>query len=358
MSEPAAPRIVRFVLLAIALWCALQPFLPGQTLPERWNRAADWGLQATPGNPWADSQGNVMWSAHHRRGGMSFGQSTTLDPAWQGWVSGGAAIYSGVAPIYQNGLVHECYYNVLWARHHLITPVVEFRNVTAQAFDLAIGGHLTVSWTGPQGIAHDTPVTVQLQLYDTGTATNSFLVDTVVNKPTPGGTPESLAFPVNIPAFTFHPQSRILITVVGQNYSTGTSWIILTDKNLDYVRSVTATEVVRQATPPNPLTLLPGVTSRPLLGSTWDPVIGNAPSNGTFDLLALGFVPLHQPTPVGIALCDPVAVEVALSGTPFAVDFPLEYTFLGLPLCTQGASLTSASTMSLSNALDITLGDL
>ncbi len=353
MIRPSRHRLPRLLLALIAGLPAAA--LSAQTVPARWNRADDWALQTTPANPWADSEGNLVWSAHHRRGLIST-LATNFNAAWNGWVSGGAAIYSGVAAVRAQSMTHECYYDHFWARHHLITPVAVLQNTTGQPVQLAIGGTLRLAWHGPQGVAHDTPVSVELTHFDTTNGTQTNLVDTVVNKPTPGSTPEGVTVPVEIAAFVFHPGSRLWLTVRGHNPSTFVSWVTLYDEELHYVRSVTATEVVRTATPPNPLTLLPGVTTRPLLGATWDPVLVNSPPSALVDVLAIGFAPVHVPTPFGVALCEPAAMWIAPPGAAFAVPLPTSFVFLGAQLYAQGASLSSGPLL-LSNGLDLTLGD-
>ena len=57
--------------------------------------------------------------------------------------------------------------------------------------------------------------------------------------------------------------------------------------------SVAASDIVRLGTPPNPFALLPGTTSGPVIGATWDPVIDHTtflPSSVT-DLLAFSATP-------------------------------------------------------------------
>ena len=69
--------------------------------------------------------------------------------------------------------------------------------------------------------------------------------------------------------------------------------------------SVAASEMVRLGTPPNPLALFPGITSGPVLGATWDPVIDHTTflPNSVTDLLAFSTTPTNIPTALGTLLC-------------------------------------------------------
>ncbi|MEM7308363.1 MAG: FG-GAP-like repeat-containing protein [Planctomycetota bacterium] len=124
--------------------------------------------------------------------------------------------------------------------------------------------------------------------------------------------------------------------------------------------SVAAAEVVRLGTPPNPAALMPGVTSGPLVGEVWDPVIdhtGFVPG-AVVDLLGVSLAPLNVPTVLGTLLCNPaVSVPfVTAPGVPFAVPVPGECALAGATLCAQGATQDSGGSIALTNALDVTVG--
>ncbi len=123
-----------------------------------------------------------------------------------------------------------------------------------------------------------------------------------------------------------------------------------------------ATETIRAGTPPNPVALMPGLTSGPVLGSVWDPVIEHTTfvPGALIDVLALMQNPLQiYVPPLGTLLCDPSAILVSKTvapGAPFAVPIPFKCAFLGLAVCTQGASVDGLGALHLTNALDATFG--
>ncbi len=125
---------------------------------------------------------------------------------------------------------------------------------------------------------------------------------------------------------------------------------------------LSSAEVVRLGSPPNPNALLPGLTSGPVIGSTWDPTIEHITfmPGATFDFLAITANPTNLDLgPFGTLLCDPAIIFSILSvvaGVPFAVAIPSSCAFVGASICTQGASLDPLGTILLTNALDITLG--
>lgn len=126
---------------------------------------------------------------------------------------------------------------------------------------------------------------------------------------------------------------------------------------------VAGTEIARLGSPPNPAVLLPGVTSGPVVGATWDPIIDHAAfaPGAILDVLAVSLVSpgaVNIPTPAGTLLCD-ISVEPLLfttaPGTPFTVPIPDDCDLVGVPLCTQGVSV-DAGGLALTNALDIAVG--
>ncbi|MBI5850309.1 MAG: VCBS repeat-containing protein [Planctomycetes bacterium] len=68
---------------------------------------------------------------------------------------------------------------------------------------------------------------------------------------------------------------------------------------------VPSAQVPRLGTPPNPNALRPGVTSGPVIGRTWDPVVDHTlfmPA-ATADFLLLALAPTNSTTPFGTLLC-------------------------------------------------------
>ncbi len=121
-------------------------------------------------------------------------------------------------------------------------------------------------------------------------------------------------------------------------------------------------EVARLGSPPNPSALLPGLTSGPVIGSTWDPVVDHSTflPGATFDFLGITATAVNLDlSPLGTLLCDPaliVTIETVAAGTPFAVPVPPDCIFVGVGVCTQGASVDALGTIRLTNALDVTIG--
>ncbi|WP_145063546.1 hypothetical protein [Engelhardtia mirabilis] len=123
---------------------------------------------------------------------------------------------------------------------------------------------------------------------------------------------------------------------------------------------VEASEVVRLGAPPNPAAFLPGVTSGPVIGSIWDPVIDHTSflPGATIDFLAVGAVASDFPSPLGTVLVgiSPLSVVTSSPGTPLAVPIPVNWDIVGVTLPTQGGSIGSGLEIVLANALDITIG--
>jgi hypothetical protein len=128
--------------------------------------------------------------------------------------------------------------------------------------------------------------------------------------------------------------------------------------------AVAATEVVRVGMPPNPTALLPGATSPPKLGSTWDPSVSHATfaPNASLDLLCITPGPTNTLLPgLGTLLCDLSQISVLQTvpaGQPFKVPVPASCSFAGFALCAQAAAVDPTGALLLTNALDITLGTL
>ena len=123
---------------------------------------------------------------------------------------------------------------------------------------------------------------------------------------------------------------------------------------------VTAAEVVRLGTPPNAAAFLPGVTSGPVIGMTWDPTLDNSIATASaLNILAITSGPLNLPTPEGTILCTPVGpviIRTANPGNAFQVVIPNDCTLAGIPLCSQGIALNGDLSFTYYNALDITIG--
>ncbi|MEM7306944.1 MAG: hypothetical protein AAF682_09750 [Planctomycetota bacterium] len=124
--------------------------------------------------------------------------------------------------------------------------------------------------------------------------------------------------------------------------------------------SLQATETVRVGVPANPSALLPGLTSGPVTGSTWDPRVDHAAflPGAVLDVLGASGASTNLPLPpLGTLLCQiGTLVFTASPGVPFAVPIPDSCALVGLSLCTQAASVDAAGTIALTNALDITVG--
>ena len=123
-----------------------------------------------------------------------------------------------------------------------------------------------------------------------------------------------------------------------------------------------SSEIERLGSPPNPAAFLPGQTSGPVVGATWDPVIDHTTfmPSATFDFMGITVNPLNLSLPpFGTLLCDPtviVTIQTSSAGVPFAVPVPNDCFFVGVTVYTQGASLDALGNIVFTNALDITIG--
>jgi hypothetical protein len=126
--------------------------------------------------------------------------------------------------------------------------------------------------------------------------------------------------------------------------------------------STSSLEVKRLGSPPNPDALLPGLTSGPVTGAVWDPVIDHTTffPTAVLDILGVTLHPLNLPIPpFGTLLCNPAVVlasPTVAAGVPFHVPVPADCQLIGVPFCGQGASLDSLGKVLLTNALDATIG--
>lgn len=123
-------------------------------------------------------------------------------------------------------------------------------------------------------------------------------------------------------------------------------------------------QVVRLGTPPNPNVFLPGQTSGPVLGATWDPVIDHT----TFVVNAISdFVIVTDGADnldlgaTGTLLCDLFTAPAlhtggAAPGDAFSIGVPDNCALVGVSLCAQGGSIDMVFAAHLTNALDVVIG--
>lgn len=119
-----------------------------------------------------------------------------------------------------------------------------------------------------------------------------------------------------------------------------------------------AMERPRYATPPNALTLNPGLTSGPILGQVWDPWLSPFPGS-VVDVLFVDLGgPIETPTPWGTLLCNvpaPFRIFKLAPGGVFSVGIPNSCSLIGRTACSQGAVFLAPG-FELSNALDLVFG--
>ncbi len=143
----------------------------------------------------------------------------------------------------------------------------------------------------------------------------------------------------------------------------GNIWLFATTST----GQVASQQSVRLGTPPNANAFRVGVTSGPVIGQTWDPVIDHttfAP-NALIDFLLLALGPANTQVPgistIGILLCAPataVSLTSFVPGTPFAFAIPNDPSFLGVQITTQGGSLAMGMPrVFFANALDLVIGN-
>ncbi len=121
-------------------------------------------------------------------------------------------------------------------------------------------------------------------------------------------------------------------------------------------------ETARLGTPPNPNVFLPGVTSGPVIGNTWDPVVDHTSFHPAADLDILvvdAQGAFNFSTPWGTLLVTPPAdayQSTQTAGTPFAVPVPLDCALVGFLAYSQVASYAPGD-IQLTNALDLVIGN-
>jgi hypothetical protein len=122
-----------------------------------------------------------------------------------------------------------------------------------------------------------------------------------------------------------------------------------------------ATETPRLGTPPNPNAFQPGVTTGPIVGDVWDPVV-NAFHPGAFlDFVAVDLVgPLNVPTAMGTLLITPPPGSQIFynfaPGSPFSIAIPYDCGLVGVPAWAQAGSAAPGPLIAFTNALDIVFG--
>ncbi len=124
--------------------------------------------------------------------------------------------------------------------------------------------------------------------------------------------------------------------------------------------AVLAVEAVRLGDPANPNAFLPGQTSGPVVGRTWDPIVDHTTfvPGSTGDVALLGSAELEVPVPgLGTLLVGDIFFSLtATPGQAFALPIPDDPSALGFRLYVQAASLDASSGVHLTNALDLTIG--
>lgn len=351
-----------------------------QTVPPLWDRYAEWldpsvaAAGTTLGNPAPDSVGNLVWNYEWQDSLVgsgipmwsqwNFPTAMVADPAYLGgspaWALGQA---STTAAANRSYLID--FYNVS-GPHWKPKPFVRWENTSGQSFSVDIVGTMSVLWDGVAGNIQTTAVDVGIVFLDASAGNAKTALYTAnVSKPTPASLlPESLSLPpVFVAGVSIDPGDSLLISVSAVT-PTGNNYVGLND-NLRFVvgGSVPATETVRLGVPPNPQALLPGVTSGPVLGRTWDPVIEHTTfmPSAVLDLLGVSAVATNISLPSwGTLLCD-LTTNFSLAsgpaGQPFAIAIPLNGSLVGVAFSTQGASLDALGNMLFTNAIDITIGN-
>lgn len=138
------------------------------------------------------------------------------------------------------------------------------------------------------------------------------------------------------------------------------------DVGLDSVRvqekcgaSLAGTQVVRAGMPPNPVALAPA--NPPTIGFPWDPVVDHSTfvPNALADVYLVCAFPENLPIPgAGTLLCSGILLsEVRLPGEPLHLIIPGGCNLIDVRLCVQAASVDPSLTVTLTNALDVVIGN-
>jgi len=130
----------------------------------------------------------------------------------------------------------------------------------------------------------------------------------------------------------------------------------------DLALSSPASETPLLGVPPNPNVLLPGQSSAPVLGATWDPLIDHTSfaTSASLDFLGISAdAPINSPLSIGTLLITPPSASLVFFATPgqaFAIPIPGATALIGLSLVGQGGSLTTSAPLELTNALVVVIG--
>lgn len=105
------------------------------------------------------------------------------------------------------------------------------------------------------------------------------------------------------------------------------------------------------------MALLPGLTSGPIVGATWDPAIDHSSffPGALLDVLGLSFVATNVPSPFGTLLCTPSVLFAGPAGAPFPLGIPANCSLAAVAFTAQGASTDGVSIL-VTNALDVIVG--
>ncbi len=127
--------------------------------------------------------------------------------------------------------------------------------------------------------------------------------------------------------------------------------------------ALVATEIVRLGTPPNPAALQPSASGPPRIGAAWNPRIDHTTfmPAAAVDVLLIGRTAVNLPAVFGTLLVDltpPTITLTAAPGVPFALPIPSDCALLGLQRFAQGASVDPTGVLEVTNALDLTIGNL
>jgi hypothetical protein len=122
-----------------------------------------------------------------------------------------------------------------------------------------------------------------------------------------------------------------------------------------------ASETTRLGFPPNPHAFLPGVTTGPVVGATWDPVVTRFQPGDIAQFIGVDLNgPLNVPTQWGTLLIwpppNPQLFWNAQPGTPFSLPVPNDCALVGQPAWAQALSVDFALTIVFANGLDLVFG--
>ena len=124
---------------------------------------------------------------------------------------------------------------------------------------------------------------------------------------------------------------------------------------LDGFPSFPASSIVRNGSGINPL----GFTemSASIIGTTWSTCVDISAAGATMSLVSIGVGPMTVPTPMGeFLVCPPLLGMPNLGMGAHAIAIPRDVSLVGLTLYSQAATYTFPGILSLTNAIDITIG--